>query len=83
MDKGDESMSSLIRAMTIEDKHAVMDMMKEFYSSDAVFSNGSEEISLKQRSRGYLDMVRQLWARFFSPVIIHVSLNRYLTRSLN
>ena len=46
MDKGDESMSSLIRAMTIEDKHAVMDMMKEFYSSDAVFSNGSEEISL-------------------------------------
>ena len=53
MDKGDESMSSLIRAMTIEDKHAVMDMMKEFYSSDAVFSNGSEEISLKQRSRGY------------------------------
>ena len=39
-------MSSLIRAMTIEDKHAVMDMMKEFYSSDAVFSNGSEEISL-------------------------------------
>ena len=53
MDKGDESMGSLIRAMTIEDKHAVMDMMKEFYSSDAVFSNGSEEISLKQRSRGY------------------------------
>ena len=53
MDKGDESMSSLIRAMMIEDKHAVMDMMKEFYSSDAVFSNGSEEISLKQRSRGY------------------------------
>ena len=48
MDKGDESMSSLIRAMTIEDKHAVMDMMKEFYSSDAVFSNGSEEISLKR-----------------------------------
>lgn len=47
MDKGDESMSSLIRAMTIEDKHAVMDMMKEFYSSDAVFSNGSEEIFMK------------------------------------
>ena len=40
-------MSSLIRAMTIEDKHAVMDMMKEFYSSDAVFSNGSEEIFMK------------------------------------
>ena len=57
MDKGDESMSSLIRAMMIEDKHAVMDMMKEFYSSDAVFSNGSEEISLKQRSRGYLRII--------------------------
>ena len=42
-------MSSLIRAMTIEDKHAVMDMMKEFYSSDAVFSNGSEEIFMKKK----------------------------------
>lgn len=37
-------MSSVIRAMKIEDTQAVLDMMKEFYSSDAVFSNGSDEI---------------------------------------
>lgn len=29
------------------------------------------------------DTVRQLWARFFPPVIMQVSLNRYLTKFLN
>ena len=40
-------------------------------------------ISEKTSSSFKLETVRQLWARFFSPVIIQVSLNRYLTRSLN
>ena len=60
MDKGDESMSSLIRAMTIEDKHAVMDMMKEFYSSDAVFSNGSEEIFMKMNARQSTGLTKEV-----------------------
>lgn len=37
-------MSTLIRNLTIEDKPAVMEMMQIFYNSDAVYSNGSEEI---------------------------------------
>ncbi len=40
-------------------------------------------ISEKTSSSFKLDTVRQLWARFFSSVIIQVSLKRYLTRSLN
>lgn len=35
-----------IRAMTAADKPAVLDMMLEFYSSPAVFTNGSKEIFL-------------------------------------
>ena len=38
--------------------------------------------SLKTSSNLRLDTVRQFWARFFSPVIIQVSLKRYLTKSL-
>ena len=41
--------------------------------------NTSENTSSSLR----LDTVRQFWARFFSPVIIQVSLYRYLTRSLS
>lgn len=37
-------MSSTIRAMTAGDKAAVMAMMREFYASAAVFTNGSDEI---------------------------------------
>ena len=37
-------MSSTIRTMTVKDKSCVMEMMKEFYSSPAVFTNGSEEV---------------------------------------
>lgn len=37
-------MSMTIRSMTIEDKSHVMEMMKTFYASPAVWSNGSEEI---------------------------------------
>lgn len=37
-------MSSTIRAMAIKDKTSVIEMMKVFYSSQAVLSNGSEEI---------------------------------------
>ncbi|MBO5068914.1 MAG: GNAT family N-acetyltransferase [Roseburia sp.] len=37
-------MSSTIRIMTIEDKSSVIEMMKVFYASPAVLSNGSEEI---------------------------------------
>lgn len=37
-------MSTRIRNMTIEDKNRVMEMMRTFYASPAVWSNGSEEI---------------------------------------
>jgi len=33
-----------IRPMTKEDKEAVIEMMREFYTSPAVFTNGSEEV---------------------------------------
>lgn len=37
-------MDSTIRTMTAEDKMAVIEMMRVFYASPAVLSNGSEEI---------------------------------------
>ncbi len=37
-------MSSIIRAMVASDKDAVLEMMRVFYASPAVLSNGSEEI---------------------------------------
>ncbi len=37
-------MNSTIRAMNENDKEIVMNMMRDFYASPAVFSNGSEEI---------------------------------------
>lgn len=37
-------MSSTIRMMTKEDRDSVMEMMRIFYASPAVLSNGSEEI---------------------------------------
>ena len=37
-------MSTTIRKMTREDKTIVMDMMRVFYASPAVLSNGSDEI---------------------------------------
>lgn len=37
-------MLSTIRAMEENDRSRVLDMMRVFYSSDAVWSNGSEEI---------------------------------------
>ena len=37
-------MSSTIRVMTIQDKPSVLEMMKVFYASPAVLSNGSDEI---------------------------------------
>ena len=37
-------MSSTIRKMTSDDKNCVMEMMRVFYASPAVLSNGSEEI---------------------------------------
>ena len=37
-------MSSTIRKMNAQDKPAVTDMMRKFYASPAVLSNGSEEI---------------------------------------
>lgn len=39
-------MSLLIRAMAADDKDAVIEMMRVFYTSPAVLSNGSEEIFL-------------------------------------
>ena len=37
-------MGTTIRAMTAQDKDEVLKMMRAFYASPAVFSNGSEEI---------------------------------------
>lgn len=37
-------MSTTIRTMVKEDKNCVLDMMRVFYTSPAVWSNGSEEI---------------------------------------
>ena len=37
-------MSTTIRAMVKEDKNCVLDMMRVFYTSPAVWSDGSEEI---------------------------------------
>lgn len=37
-------MNSTIRIMTLQDKPDVLEMMRVFYASPAVFSNGSEEI---------------------------------------
>ena len=39
-------MNSTIRIMTKKDKAAVLEMMRVFYTSPAVFTNGSEEIFL-------------------------------------
>ena len=36
----------IIRKMTVADTKAVVDMMRVFYASDAVYTNGSEEIFL-------------------------------------
>lgn len=40
-------MSSTIRNMNVEDKDCVLEMMRVFYTSPAVWSNGSEEIFCK------------------------------------
>jgi GNAT superfamily N-acetyltransferase len=37
-------MATIIRAMTARDKDSVLEMMRVFYASPAVLSNGSEEI---------------------------------------
>ena len=37
-------MKSTIRTMTKKDKSAILEMMQSFYTSPAVFTNGSEEI---------------------------------------
>ena len=39
-------MNNTIRIMTQKDKSAVLEMMRVFYTSPAVFTNGSEEIFL-------------------------------------
>ena len=41
---GEKKVSCTIRIMTIKDKPSVIEMMRVFYASTAVLSNGSEEI---------------------------------------
>ena len=41
-----KKMNSKVRAMTALDREAVLEMMRTFYASPAVLSNGSEEIFL-------------------------------------
>ena len=38
------NMNSTIRIMTENDKSSVLEMMRVFYASPAVFTNGSEEV---------------------------------------
>ena len=38
------NMNSTIRIMTEKDKSSVLEMMRVFYASPAVFTNGSEEV---------------------------------------
>ena len=38
-------MNSIIRPMTPKDKNSVLEMMRVFYASPAVFTNGSDDIS--------------------------------------
>ena len=40
------NMNSTIRLMTEKDKSGVLEMMRKFYASPAVFTNGSEEVFL-------------------------------------
>ena len=42
--QGGNKMDSTIRLMTKNDKPAILEMMRVFYASPAVFTNGSEEI---------------------------------------
>ena len=42
--QGGNKMDSTIRLMTKNDKSAILEMMRVFYASPAVFTNGSEEI---------------------------------------
>ena len=37
-------MNSIIRPMTPKDKNSVLEMMRVFYTSPAVFTNGSDDI---------------------------------------
>ena len=37
-------MNSIIRPMTPKDKNSVLEMMRVFYASPAVFTNGSDDI---------------------------------------
>ena len=46
-ERPEENMNFTIRAMTTQDKDSVLEMMRVFYASPAVFTNGSEEIYLK------------------------------------
>ena len=50
-------MNSIIRPMTPKDKNSVLEMMRVFYASPAVFTNGSDDIFRtdieKQRLRCY------------------------------
>lgn len=53
-------MESIIRDMTRHDKNSVIEMMRLFYASPAVFSNGSDEIFLSDiekciNNSGYLE----------------------------
>ena len=42
-------MESIIRNITHSDKEAVLEMMRVFYASAAVYTNGSEEIFLRDK----------------------------------
>lgn len=54
-----------IRKMTAGDKQAVIEMMRVFYTSPAVFSNGSENIFL-QDIEGVREKIR-IWTDTYLP----------------
>ena len=57
-------MSTTIRAMVKEDKNCVLDMMRIFYTSPAVWSNGSEEI-YNSDIDNWNWCSRRCWCRWF------------------
>ena len=61
-------MESTIRDMSAKDKNSVLEMMRVFYASPAVFTNGSDEIFLNDienciNGNPYLDGCKKLFNR--------------------
>ena len=70
--RGNE-VSYTIKAMTIKDKASVIEMMRTFYASPAVLSNGSEEIFCNDiencvRVAEYIDCVKRFNPNLYNEI---------------